>query len=76
MLTNEPLHVFEAPSNVFLAMKNQGEPREVVEGETQNIPTFSISFKELVELIKNRFYWAQALHSTLCSGWCEGGLGN
>ena len=68
MLTNEPLHVFEAPSNVFLAMKNQGEPREVVEGETQNIPTFSISFKELVELIKNRFYWGQALHSTLCSG--------
>ena len=66
MLTNEPLHVFEAPSNVFLAMKNQGEPREVVEGETQNIPTFSISFKELVELIKNRFYWGGRHYTAHC----------
>ena len=52
------LYMFlKPPSNVFLPMKNQGEPSEGVEGETQNSPTFSISFKELVELIKNRFYW-------------------
>ena len=28
-----------------------------MEGETQNSSTFSISFKELVELINFRFYW-------------------
>ena len=42
-----------------------------MEGETQNSPTFSISFKELAELIKNRFYWGPLHYVEYAKGFRE-----